>query len=98
MYIEDYIPEAIEIKRELVIGELSDPKKVVLPIAAALGGVIVPMAIYLALQTGQPAVSSAPRPCSTRRRRPTRQSVRPCSRHLWKAPGACCFRSAVPRT
>lgn len=44
----------LEIKRELVIGELSDPKKVVLPIAAALGGVIVPMAIYLALQNGQP--------------------------------------------
>ncbi len=43
----------LEIKRELVIGELSDPKKVVLPIAAALGGVVVPMAIYLALQRGQ---------------------------------------------
>jgi NhaA family Na+:H+ antiporter len=44
----------LEIKRELVIGELSDPKKVVLPIAAALGGVVAPMAIYLALQGGQP--------------------------------------------
>ena len=44
----------LEIKRELIIGELSDPKKVVLPIAAALGGVVAPMAIYLALQSGQP--------------------------------------------
>ena len=44
----------LEIKRELIIGELSDPKKVVLPIAAALGGVVAPMAIYLALQGGQP--------------------------------------------
>jgi Na+:H+ antiporter, NhaA family len=44
----------LEIKRELVIGELSDPKKVVLPIAAALGGVFVPVMIYFSLQRGQP--------------------------------------------
>jgi len=44
----------LEIKRELVIGELSDPKKVVLPVAAALGGVLVPVMIYLAFQRGQP--------------------------------------------
>jgi NhaA family Na+:H+ antiporter len=43
----------LEIKRELIIGELSDPKKVVLPVAAALGGVIAPVAIYLALQHGK---------------------------------------------
>ncbi|MBW2507607.1 MAG: Na+/H+ antiporter NhaA [Deltaproteobacteria bacterium] len=42
----------LEIKRELVIGELSDPKKVVLPVAAAIGGVVIPVAIYLALQGG----------------------------------------------
>ena len=39
----------LEIKRELVVGELSDPKKVVLPVAAAIGGVVVPVTIYLAL-------------------------------------------------
>ena len=43
----------LEIKRELIIGELSDPKKVTLPVAAALGGVIVPVAIYLSLQYGE---------------------------------------------
>jgi NhaA family Na+:H+ antiporter len=43
----------LEIKRELVVGELSDPKKVVLPVAAALGGVIAPVAVYLSLQHGQ---------------------------------------------
>lgn len=43
----------LEIKRELVIGELREPKKVVLPVAAALGGVVVPVAIYLALQHGR---------------------------------------------
>ena len=43
----------LEIKRELIIGELSDPKKVTLPVAAALGGVVVPVAIYLFFQYGE---------------------------------------------
>jgi NhaA family Na+:H+ antiporter len=43
----------LEIKRELIIGELSDPKKVALPVAAALGGVIAPVAIYLSFEYGQ---------------------------------------------
>jgi len=44
----------LEIKREFVFGELRDPRKAALPAAAALGGMIVPAAIYLALQGGQP--------------------------------------------
>jgi NhaA family Na+:H+ antiporter len=43
----------LEIKREMVIGELSDRRKVALPIAAALGGVVAPVLIYLALQHGE---------------------------------------------
>jgi len=43
----------LEIKRELIIGELSDRKKVALPVAAAIGGVTVPVAIYLAFQHGE---------------------------------------------
>ncbi len=44
----------LEIKREFVAGELSEPKKAALPIFAALGGMVVPAAIYLSLQMGQP--------------------------------------------
>src|SRR5262245_44278766 len=44
----------LEIKRELVAGELRDPRKAALPVVAALGGMIVPAAIYMALQAGQP--------------------------------------------
>ena len=55
----------LEIKRELVIGELSDPKKVVLPVAAAAGGVVVPVAIYLAFQYDQPAQSGWAVPMAT---------------------------------
>ncbi len=45
----------LEIKRELLIGELSAPKKALLPLIAALGGMIVPATIYLALNAGTPA-------------------------------------------
>jgi len=44
----------LEVKRELVAGELRDLRKAALPIAAALGGMIVPAAIYLFLQWGEP--------------------------------------------
>jgi NhaA family Na+:H+ antiporter len=44
----------LEIKRELVAGELRDPKKAALPVMAALGGMVAPAAIYLALRGGQP--------------------------------------------
>ncbi|MXR67921.1 Na+/H+ antiporter NhaA [Shewanella insulae] len=46
---------ALELKRELVLGELNKPRMAALSIAAALGGMIVPAAIYLALQSGQPS-------------------------------------------
>ena len=48
---------ALELKRELVLGELNKPRMAALSIAAALGGMIVPAAIYLALQSGQPGQS-----------------------------------------
>src|SRR5262245_11963678 len=42
----------LEIKRELVAGELRDPRKAALPVVAALGGMLVPAAIYFAMQAG----------------------------------------------
>ena len=44
----------LEVKREMVVGELRDARRAALPIAAALGGMIVPAGVYLALQWGQP--------------------------------------------
>ena len=44
----------LEIKREVVMGELSDSSKVALPAIAALGGMIVPAAIYAALNWNDP--------------------------------------------
>ena len=42
----------LEIKRELVLGELRDRKAATLPIIAALGGMVGPAAIYLLLNSG----------------------------------------------
>ncbi len=39
----------LEIKRELVVGDLNDPKKAALPAVAALGGMVVPALLYVAL-------------------------------------------------
>ncbi len=44
----------LEIKREVLIGELSTARKAALPIIAAGGGVIVPALIYLAFNRGTP--------------------------------------------
>lgn len=42
----------LEIKREFLEGELSDLKRAVLPVFAALGGVVVPAVIYLFINKG----------------------------------------------
>lgn len=44
----------MEIKRELLMGELSSIKKASLPIAAAIGGMIVPALIYFSLNAKTP--------------------------------------------
>lgn len=44
----------LEIKREFLVGDLSDRRKAMLPILAALGGMLVPAVIYYALNVGGP--------------------------------------------
>lgn len=43
----------LEVKREIVGGELRDPRKALLPIVGALGGVLTPATIYLLFQSGE---------------------------------------------
>ncbi|WP_345682528.1 Na+/H+ antiporter NhaA [Novipirellula caenicola] len=45
----------LEVKRELAHGALADLRRATLPIAAAVGGMLVPAGIYLAFQYDQPA-------------------------------------------
>ena len=44
----------LEIKRELVIGELRDPRAAALPAIAALGGMVVPAVLYTLFNSGGP--------------------------------------------
>jgi NhaA family Na+:H+ antiporter len=44
----------LELKRELLAGELSSPKQALLPIMAAIGGMVVPALLYTALNTTAP--------------------------------------------
>ncbi len=37
----------LELKREILVGELADPKQAILPIVAAIGGMVVPVLIYI---------------------------------------------------
>jgi NhaA family Na+:H+ antiporter len=43
----------LEIKRELLVGELSSIKKAALPVAGALGGMIIPALIYFYFNSGK---------------------------------------------
>ncbi|MDQ3364687.1 MAG: Na+/H+ antiporter NhaA [Myxococcota bacterium] len=55
----------LEIKRELIWGELRDRRNVVLPAIAALGGAVVPVVIYLVLQPSLPGRSGWAVPMAT---------------------------------
>ena len=45
---------SLEIKREIVQGELSNPKQALLPLIGAVGGMVVPASIYIIINIGSP--------------------------------------------
>lgn len=55
----------LEIKREMLVGELSSIKKATLPIFAALGGMLVPAAIYAFFNHGTPTANGWGIPMAT---------------------------------
>lgn len=44
----------LELKREVLYGELSDTRKIALPLCAAIGGIAIPSGIYAAINWGDP--------------------------------------------
>jgi NhaA family Na+:H+ antiporter len=46
----------LEIKREIIEGELSTPKKAAMPIFAAIGGMLLPASVYALFNVGTPTV------------------------------------------
>jgi len=55
----------LEIKRELLIGELASLRRAALPIAAAIGGMVVPALIYVAFNVGGPGAAGWGVPMAT---------------------------------
>ena len=55
----------LEIKREIVSGELSSVKKAIMPVIAAVGGVLVPACIYTAINHSTAAASGWGIPTAT---------------------------------
>jgi NhaA family Na+:H+ antiporter len=56
----------LEIKREVLEGELSDRRRAILPVVAAIGGMTVPALIYLAIARNEPgAIAGWAIPCET---------------------------------
>lgn len=55
----------LEIKREIVCGELSSTRKAILPVMAAVGGMLVPALIYAAFNHGTPAANGWGIPTAT---------------------------------
>lgn len=55
----------LEIKREILVGELASLKKAMLPVVAAIGGMIVPAVIYLFFNYGKPSASGWGIPMAT---------------------------------
>jgi len=55
----------LEIKREILVGELSSFRKAVLPAVAALGGMVVPAGLYILLNHGTSAASGWAIPMAT---------------------------------
>lgn len=55
----------LEIKREVMVGELATPKLALLPVIAAVGGMVVPGLIYTGFNFGEPSMSGWGIPVAT---------------------------------
>jgi Na+/H+ antiporter NhaA len=48
----------LEVRRELDMGELPERRRVAVPVIAALGGMVAPALIYLAVNAGRPGMGA----------------------------------------
>ena len=60
-----FLVVGLEIKREILVGELSSPRRAALPIAAAIGGAVLPALIYVVITFGTEGVSGWGIPMAT---------------------------------
>jgi NhaA family Na+:H+ antiporter len=60
-----FLVAGLEIKRELVVGELRDPRRAAVSAVAALGGMLVPALLYVAIARSSPALDGWAIPMAT---------------------------------
>ncbi len=60
-----FLVVGLEIKQEMVVGELSSVKKSLLPVIAAIGGMIVPVLLFYAVASEEPASLGSAIPMAT---------------------------------
>lgn len=60
-----FLVVGMEIKREVVFGELKSLKKTILPISAAIGGMVVPAIIYVLFNYNEPTITGWGIPMAT---------------------------------
>jgi NhaA family Na+:H+ antiporter len=60
-----FLVVGLELKRELTVGELHDPRTATLPIAAAAGGMLGSALVYLAVTAGSPSANGWGIPMAT---------------------------------
>lgn len=60
-----FLVVGLEIKRELLLGELREPRTAILPVVAAAGGALVPAFLYLAINLDGPGASGWGIPMAT---------------------------------
>jgi NhaA family Na+:H+ antiporter len=60
-----FLVVGLELKREILVGELSSPRDAALPVIAALGGMVVPALVYAAFNGGTPTASGWGIPMAT---------------------------------
>jgi Na+/H+ antiporter NhaA len=51
-----FLVVGLEARREFDLGELRDRRRLLLPVAAGLGGMVVPVALFLAVNAGRPSL------------------------------------------
>ena len=60
-----FLVVGLEIKREILTGELASARKAALPLAAAVGGMVVPAGLYVALNASGPGLAGWATPMAT---------------------------------
>ncbi len=60
-----FLVVGLEIKREFLVGELASAKKAILPVVAAIGGMMIPAIIYTAFNLGEPGATGWGIPMAT---------------------------------